>query len=266
MLRGLYAAASGLDANLFNQDVITENLAHAGVPGYRRQTAVFESFDPYLAAQPAAISPGTPAAAINGPRTTTTPPTQPEGGNLCGCQPAYVSTDFSQGAVKYTGNPFDVAAGNASTFFVVDGPKGPLLTRSGTFTLDNLNQLVTRGGLPVRGQAGRIVIPSTTASVVIGTEGGIIADGVQVDSLLLARVENPRGLVRAGDTLFQGPVPNGPPTPGSVRVAQGYVEEPNTNIVVDMVNMVSGLRHYEAAQRALRALDEAVAENTRPQG
>jgi flagellar basal-body rod protein FlgF len=264
MLRGLYAAASGLDANLLSQDAIAENLAHAGVPGYRRQTAIFESFDPDLD-QSATVSAGSPAASIAGPRTTATAADLGDTG-LWGCRPAFLSTDFSQGAIKFTGNPFDVAAGNASTFFVVDGPNGPLLTRNGTFTLDSQNQLVTRSGLPVRGQAGRIVIPSTTATVVIGNEGAVIADGVQVDNLLLARVENPRTLVRAGDTLFQGTIPNGPPIPGTVRVAQGYVEEPNENIVVDMVNMVSGLRHYEAAQRAMRSLDEAVGQNTRPQG
>ena len=54
MLRGLYAAASGLEANLINQDAITENLAHANVPGFKRQGAVFETFEPILAGATAA--------------------------------------------------------------------------------------------------------------------------------------------------------------------------------------------------------------------
>jgi flagellar basal body rod protein FlgG len=93
----------------------------------------------------------------------------------------------------------------------------------------------------------------------------VVADGVRIDTLLLANVPNPTSMTRVGDTLFQGPVPNGPPLPGSVKIVQGYVEEPNQQIVLDMVGMISSARHYEAAQRALFRLSEAVAENTRPQ-
>ena len=72
MLRGLYAAASGLEANLINQDAITENLAHANVPGFRRQGAVFETFEPLLA-QATSASPGVSIVA-QGPRNTPPPP------------------------------------------------------------------------------------------------------------------------------------------------------------------------------------------------
>jgi flagellar basal-body rod protein FlgG len=158
-----------------------------------------------------------------------------------------------------------VAPADATTWFVVDGPNGPLLTRNGGFTLNDLNQLITRSGLVVRGQAGRITIPPQTATVNFGTEGAVIADGVIIDNLLLASIQNPTSMIRVGDTLFQGPTPNGPPIPGSVRVVQGLLEQPNQNVVVDMVGMLQGLRHYEAAQRSLRSLSEALALNTRPQ-
>ena len=53
--------------------------------------------------------------------------------------------------------------------------------------------------------------------------------------------------------------------PGTVHVQQGYLEQPNQNIVHDMVDMLNGMRHYEAAQRALRSLSDSIALNTRPQ-
>jgi flagellar basal-body rod protein FlgG len=264
MLRGLYAATSGMDANLLNQDVITENLAHANVPGFKRQGAVFETFEPILAGATAA-TPGVSIVA-QGPRNTPPPPPPVPGGGgeLWGTRPSFIFTDFSQGGLQPTGNAFDLACGDATTWFVVDGPNGPLLTRNGRFTLNNLGQLITRSGLVVRGQAGQVTIPQQTATVNIGPEGAVIADGVTIDSLLLANVQNPTSMIRVGDTLFQGPTPNGPPIPGTVNVQQGFIEEPNSNVVVDMVSMLQGLRHYEAAERAQRSLSEALALRTRP--
>ncbi len=265
MLRGLYAAASGLDANLANQEAFADNIAHANVTGYRREGVVFETFEPVLARATAA----TPGVSIlaQGPRNAPPPPPPVPGGGgeLWGTRPSFVFTDFTPGPLTNTGNPLDVAATDQTTWFVVDGPNGPLLTRNGQFALDDRNRLITRSGLLVRGQAGQILVPPQTASLSIGPEGRIVADGVGIDSLLLANVGDPTQMVRVGDTLFQGPVPNGPPLPGTVHVVQGYLEQPNQQIVNDMVGMINGLRHYEAAQRSLRALSEAVALNTRPQ-
>jgi flagellar basal body rod protein FlgG len=264
MFRGLYAAASGLEANLISQDTITENLAHGNVPGFKRQGAVFETFEPILA-QATAATTGV-SIVQQGPRNTPPPPPPVPGGGgeLWGTRPSFIYTDFTQGPIQFTGNTFDVAPGDASTWFVVDGPNGPLLTRNGSFTLDDRGQLITRSGLLVRGQAGRIVIPPQTASLNIGPEGAIIADGVNIDNLLLANVQNPTTMIRVGDTLFQGPVPTGPPVPRTTLVYQGYLEQDNQALVNDMVLMINGMRHYEAAQRALRSLSESVALNTRP--
>jgi flagellar basal-body rod protein FlgG len=264
MLRGLYAGTSGLEANLLNQEAITENLAHANVPGYRRLGTVFETFEPILAR---ATATGGVTAVVTGPRNVPPPPPPVPGGGgeLWGARTSFLYTDFSQGPLQFTGNPFDVAAGDSTTFFVVDGPNGPLLTRNGTFTLDDRSQMVTRSGYLVRGQAGRIVIPPETATLTIGPEGAVVADGVQIDTILLANVSNPTSMVRVGDTLFQGPVPNGPPIPGTVRIQQGYTEQPNQQVVQDMVSMLNGLRHYEAGERSIRSLSEALALNTRPQ-
>ena len=269
MLRGLYAAGSGLEANLINQDVLTENVAHANVPGYRRQGAVFEPFEPVLARATAA-TPGVSAVA-QGPRNTPPPPPPVPGGGgeQWGSRLSYQFTDFTPGPIAPTGNPLDVAATDQTTWFVVDGPNGPLLTRNGQFTLDDRNRLITRSGLLVRGQAGQILIPPTAGNITIGPEGRILAEvegkPVAIDNLLLANVGNPTPMIRVGDTLFQGPVPNGPPLPGTVHIQQGHLEQPNQNIVNDMVGLINGLRHYEAAQRAMRSLSESVALSTRPQ-
>src|SRR5207302_8198815 len=95
MLRGLYSAASGLDANLLNQDAIAENLAHANVPGFKRQGVVLETFEPLLA-QATSASPGVSIVA-QGPRNTPPPPPPVPGGGgeLWGTRPSFTYTDFT---------------------------------------------------------------------------------------------------------------------------------------------------------------------------
>ena len=262
MLRGMYAAGSGLEANLISQEVATENLAHSNVPGFRRRGAVYETFESFLP-QPPGPAAAAPQLALDpaglGP---VAPPTTY--GELWGTRPSFLFTDFTPGGVNYTGNPFDVAAAD-TTFFVVEGPNGPLLTRNGAFMRNDLGELVTRTGLRVRGEGGRIVIPTEARVITFGREGTVLGDGVEVGRIQLVNVPNPTALIRVGNSLFQGPLPAGQPVPGTVRIEQGYLEQPNSNVVIDMVTMMSGLRHYEATQRALRALSDAVGQNTRPQ-
>lgn len=263
MLRGMYAAGSGLEAGLINQEVIAENLAHSNVPGYRRRGTVFETFESYLPLPPGAVA--APQLAQGPFGNVPQPALVPgPGGQLWGTRPSFVYTDFTPGPLSFTGNPFDVAAVD-TTFFVVDGPNGPLLTRNGSFMLSDRNELITRTGLRVQGEGGRIFIPTDARIVTFGREGDVIVDGVRIGRIQLVNVPNPTALVRVGNSLFQGPAATGQPLPGTVRIEQGYLEQGNANCVTDMVTMMSGLRHYEAAQRALLALSEAVAQDTRPQ-
>jgi flagellar basal body rod protein FlgG len=269
MIRGLYAAGSGLDAILSNQDAITENMAHANVPGYRRLGSVTETFEPVLA-QATAATTGV-AAVQQSPRGSAPPPPPVPGGGgeLWGNRPSFVFTDFTPGPLQQTNNPLDLAATDNATWFVVDGPNGPVLTRNGQFALNDRNQLITRSGLLVRSTAGPITIPADATNINFGPEGLVTAQvqgqPINLGTLLLASVPNPTSMIRVGDTLFQGPVPSGPGLPGTVHIQQGYLEQPNQDIVHDMVDMINGLRHYEAAERSLRSLSDALAENTRPQ-
>ena len=89
------------------------------------------------------------------------------------------------------------------------------------------------------------------------------ANDQQVGQLRLAQFPNPQVLRRVGSTLFTGP-PGPPPTPGTVRVEQGYREASNVQVVNEMISMMLGMRYYEAAQRALSSLSDTVAQNTRP--
>ena len=241
MIRGMYSAASALQTAAANQEVVAENLAHAATPGYRRHGLLFAAYD--------ALGQTSVPGAANSPI--------PQVGT------AGTFTQFESGPLQQTRNPLDVAiTGNA--FFAVDGPRGPLFTRNGTFQLNADGQLQTASGLRVRGQGGgSITIPRDARNIVVDRDGIVYADNAEAGRLQLATFPDLRALRRAGSTLFEGPAPQTPP-PGTVRVEQGYREGANVQVVNEMVSMMLGMRYYEAAQRALRSLSDTVSQITRP--
>ena len=154
-------------------------------------------------------------------------------------------------------------SGNA--FFTVQGPNGPLYTRNGSFTLSATGQLQTRGGgYPVLGQGNVLTVPADASSITIAGDGTVSANGAAIGRLRLASFANTESLQRVGPTLFEGPAPQ-TPAPDSVRVEQGYRESSNVQPVQEMVTMMMGMRFYEAAQKAMQSMSDAVAQNTRPQ-
>jgi flagellar basal body rod protein FlgG len=239
MIRGLYSAATALDAATVNQDLVAENLANATTPGYRRHGLIYE------AVQSATDS-------------------QVPGATLAGTRSAATYTNFDPGPIQHTGNPLDlIASGNV--FFVLDGPNGPVYTRNGSFVRNAQGELQSRAGLPVRSNGGRIVIPPNATNISVTLDGAVMADNTELGRLQLAEFADPGVLQRAGTALFQGPQ-GPPPAPGTYRVEQGYKEGSNVQIVNEMVSMMIGMRQYEAADRAIRSMGEAMALNTRPQG
>ncbi len=116
----------------------------------------------------------------------------------------------------------------------------------------------------MQGQGGALAIPANTSSINIAGDGTVTANGTVVGQLQLATFTDPTALRRVGPTLFEGPAPQAPP-PGSVRVEQGFRESSNVQPVQEMMSMMMGLRFYEAAQKAMQTMSDAIAQNTRPQ-
>ena len=241
MLRGLYAGATALDAANNRQDVISQNIAHASVPGYRSRGLVFQTFDQSLS-QPTTL----------GGATT----------DIIGDQIAGGYSSYETGPVVHTGNPFDLAL-SGDGFFVIDGPNGPLYTRNGLFQPDGQGVLKTKEGFTV---AGTITIPEGATKVDISQEGFVFADNVQVGQIQIVRFNNPQGLIPAGTAAYTAGGAQQQANDGTTTVMQGYVENSNVQIVTEMVNMIAGQRYYEAAQRAIRAISDALQQNTRGQG
>ena len=165
--------------------------------------------------------------------------------------------------MQQTGNPLDVAL-SGDGFFVLQGPRGPLYSRNGAFELGPGNQLRTRSGLPVLAGGGAVTIPENASNIQIGHDGTISVDGNAIAKLDVVTFDRTDSLQRAGDTAFQGGNPQ-PAGQGKVTVEQGFREGSNVNVVNEMVSMMLGMRHYEAAEKTLKSISDAIAQQTRPQ-
>lgn len=244
MLAGLYSAATGMNTAAEQHEIIARNLAHANVPGFRRQVMVSETFE---AALGAAISP-------------------PSGHEAWGAAPEGVVTDFGQGPMHRTEQPLDVAIDGRGFFVVQTADTGDeFFTRNGSFQRSETGELVTAEGHLVQGQGGPIVIPPNIAlnEIAIGVDGGVRAGQIEFGRLQIVEFADPSQLQPVGATMFVGDGLES--NEGTGRVLQGVRELANVSAVEELVAMIAGLRHYESSQRALRSISEAVAQNTDPQ-
>jgi flagellar basal-body rod protein FlgG len=170
-------------------------------------------------------------------------------------------TNFTQGSLKETGSPLDVAI-NGQGFFLVRTPSGLCLTRNGSFTLDEDGNLVTQQGYRVMGAGGEIKLGE--GSPAISEDGGIFIEGVEVERLKVVEVADKNTLIKAGDGLFSlrtGGAPN-EGSPGDFEVKQGFLEGSNVEPVREMVEMMNDFREYEANMRALMIQDRTLEKAT----
>lgn len=252
MIRSLWIAKTGLDAQQTQMDVIANNLANVSTTGFKRARAVFEDLLYQTMRQPGAQS---------------SQQTQlPSGLQIgTGVRPVATERIFTQGNLQQTGNAKDVAiSGNG--FFQIQMPDGTTAyTRDGNFQADNQGQLVTSSGFVVQ---PAITIPANTQSITIGRDGtvSVLQAGsstpVQVGSLQLATFVNPAGLESKGENLYVettasgAPSTNTPGTNGAGALIQGYTETSNVNVAEELVNMIQTQRAFELNSKAITTSDQ----------
>lgn len=163
-----------------------------------------------------------------------------------------VALDLSNGSVRRTGQPLDLAVqGNA--FFTVDVGGQTLLTRAGQFHVDGEGRLVDASGHPVLGQSGPIAVSG--AAIHILTDGQV-KDGDRVtDRLQIVTVNEPQKLQSIGGGLYAYA---GTSTPWRGTLQVGALEEANVDPGSEMVHLMEITRHAQSLQHALRAYDEVL--------
>lgn len=254
MLRALYSAASGMQSQQMNLDVISNNLANVNTTGYKKSKIEFQD----LLYQTGKAS-GAEQSAGN------LIPTGLHIGH--GSRPVATMKVFTMGELSQTGAELDVAI-QGDGFFEVQLPDGSrAYTRDGALKRAADGRVVTSEGLPVQGFQN---IPAGTTSITISSDGQVTtkgSSGSQNFRLTVARFSNPGGLEPIGRNLYRESNSSGTAETGSPgengygTIQQGYLELSNVKVVEEMVNLITAQRAYEVNAKAVQAADEMMAQS-----
>lgn len=244
MVKGLYAAYTGMVNQQKRMDVLTNNLANASTIGYKKEGATSQSFDSVLAYKlKDASTPGT---------------AQRIGTMNLGVKVGENYTDWSQGAFEVTDNTYDLAL-SGDGFFAVEftnkaGETSTKYTRDGSFTLDVRGNLVTSDGDYVLDTNGRRITLDPLAEAAISYDGSISQNGRIVAQIQVADFEDYNYLEHYGENYYQ-PVEGAQFANSEAAVYSGYLEASNVETVSEMVDMITVSRDYESNQKVLTTID-----------
>lgn len=252
-MRSLNIAATGMQAQQTQVDVISHNLANMTTTGYKRNRAEFQDL----------IYEDLRRVGTNSSEAGTVVPTGVQIG--LGVKTGAVSRSHEQGTLTNTSNPLDLAI-QGRGFFRVELPTGDFAyTRNGQFQLSPEGEIVTVDGYIV---SPNIAVPEDAVSVSINPEGQVQAmvsgqvAPVDLGQLDLVNFINPAGLDAAGDNLYLETEASGDAIVGLAgeegfgRLSQGFLEASNVNPVTEITNMIVAQRAYEMNSKVITASDE----------
>jgi flagellar basal-body rod protein FlgG len=252
-MRSLWIAATGMQAQQTNVEVISNNIANMNTTGFKRQRAEFQDLLYQNLERP-------------GVSTSAQGNIAPLGVQIgVGVKTAAIGRITEQGAIARTDNPSDVAI-NGRGYLQVQMPNGETAyTRAGNLAINAEGQLVTADGFLV--QPG-ITVPQEAIAMTISRDGvveAVLREQIapqQVGQIELATFINPPGLEAIGDNLFLETAASGAPqtaAPGTTGIGtlmQGFLETSNVNAVEEISSLIIAQRAYEMNSRVISASDE----------
>ncbi len=283
MLKGLYTAYTGMINEQHRMDVLTNNLANSTTNGFKKEGTTSQAFDTVLAYKIKDLSePGN----LPRPMATNRPVDEAEANNPLnenymdkriartglnlGVKIGENYVDYSEGPIKETGNPLDLALSDRG-FFAVQytnkaGETSIKYTRDGNFTMNRLGYLQTQDGDYVLDEDLQRIQMDPALEVSINRNGDIYQDGELVATICIADFEDYNYLERFGENFFQ-------PVEGAVtlnreeveeefgtrtQIHAGYLEMANISVVTEMVNMIALQRQYESNQKVITTYDDTL--------
>ncbi len=252
-MRALSTAATGMQAQQLNVEVISNNIANMNTTGYKRQRAEFQDL----------LYTSMEKMGVSSSDANTIVPTGIQIGTGVKAGSVYRITE--QGPVEQTSNPYDVAM-QGEGYFIVQLPDGrDAYTRAGNFSVNGDGQIVTEDGYTV---SPGINVPEDTLSVTINAQGTVTAttagatDPTDLGALELARFVNPPGLDAIGDNLLLETAASGAANVGQAgalgfgTILQGFLETSNVNAVTEISALINAQRAYEMNSKVITATDE----------
>jgi len=222
------AAASGLRSRMQSLDLLANNLANTATSGFKRDQEFYGLF-----ASDDSFNP------LTGGPSSTLPIVERQW------------TDFSQGVMQVTGNPLDVAL-NGSGFLAVNGPNGPLYTRSGNLQVLPSGVLATNEGYSLQGKDGKPIKVTASKPIQILPDGTIKQDDQPVAQMTVVNFKSTTTLDKVGSTCFQNTDPANPPVPAAgTEVQQAKLEGSNVPVAEAAMHLVGVMRQFEMLQKAI---------------
>ena len=250
MQDALFSGLFGALTTEHRLNYIANNLANVNTHGYKRDTLAFSDTMAYYAHDEIRE----PLMKVRSKSLF------PEPKNLARSRIAVSNVDFSQGSMKVTGDPLDLAiAGSENAFFKVETPNGEFLTRNGHFVMSSDGTIMTPQGYTLLGDGGAIQVPQGTRTITISGDGQVHADATLIGRIQLFSVDNLKNMEKFGHNLFKPrdkvTVNEGNGYDEGARVEQGFVEAANVEVVTEMVNMIETNRQFEAYQKIMQTSD-----------
>ncbi len=225
-------AAAGMRARLEALDLLANNLANSSTPGFKADR---EAYTLYLGddSLDASLS-GTGLAQVTAPLIESH------------------RTDFSQGTLTDTHSPSDLAL-SGDGFFVVDGPNGPLLTRSGNLRVSRDGKLTTPEGYEFNTVEPRRIRLDPLRPYSVDPDGTVRQDGAALGRLKLASLNTSAQPPRREGVYFSLDSRDLPSLASSrAEVLQGKLETANFSAPEAAVRLVAVLRQFESLQKAIQ--------------
>lgn len=167
-----------------------------------------------------------------------------------------LARNFSQGDLRQTGAPLDLAIAG-SGFFSVSTPQGPRYTRDGHLSTDAQNRLVTAQGYPVLDDAGgEIVLDPLLPTPTISRDGVVSQGALRVAKLGVVDFPSESVLSKQGDNLYAN-TSNAQPTPAdNAQLHQGMIEGSNVKPVLEVTNLIQIQRAYEQVSQMISSIND----------
>ena len=252
-MKALAIAATGMNAQQLNLEVISNNIANINTTGFKRARAEFADL-----LYQVERTQGVPNAANQA--------IVPEGAHIgLGVQTSAVRNLHIQGTLIGTSNKLDLALVGRG-WFQIEGADGQTVyTRAGTFNTNADGQMVNIDGYAV---VPGITFPQDTSEVIVSRSGQVFAriandpELQELGQLTLANFVNEAGLEPLGDNLFQETAASGPAIvgvpdeAGFAHIQQGYLEASNVDPVKEITDLISAQRAYEMNSKIIQAADE----------
>lgn len=252
-MRALSIAATGMNAQQTNLEVIANNIANINTTAFKRARAEFTDLL-YQTDRMAGVA--------NSGNTSIVP----EGANIgLGVKTAAIRNLHEQGELQSTSNPLDMAIVGKGWFQIEAADGTTVYSRAGAFNKNADGDLVTLDGAKV---IPNINIPIDAKDITINRSGQVYAllgtDTAQtlLGQLTVATFVNDAGLEPLGDNLFRQTDASGAPTvgvpndPGFGHIQQDYLESSNVDPVKEITDLISAQRAYEMNSKIIQAADD----------